>query len=180
MARVKGGLTGDKALLKELRRLEKDAPGAVARALYQQGVAVLGDAIRRAPVETGVLRSSGYVAPPQEEGGHAVVEVGFGTAYAEVQHDREDFEHPQGGEAKYLEKAVASQASAQKLAALAKENLARGLTSPVLPGAPPKKPVVKDGVRKRALARKRKAAAKKKAREQRRKEKRQRRRNRKR
>jgi hypothetical protein len=176
MATVKGGLTGDKALLKELKRLEKAAPGAVSRALYQQGVMVLGDAIRRAPVETGVLRSSGYVAPPQEEGGSTVVEVGFGTVYAEVQHEREDFEHPQGGEAKYLEKAVASQASAQRVAALAKENLARGLTTPVLPGAPPKKPKVRASVRKRALARKRKAAARKKAREQRRKEKRQRRR----
>jgi hypothetical protein len=135
-SKVKASLSGDKALLKELRRLEKKAPGAVERALYQQGIAIIGNAIRRAPVQFGVLRGAAYVAPPMEAPGGAIVQLGFGTVYAAAQHEGEDFNHPRGGEAKYLEKAVASEASPKRIADWAKENIAKGLSSTSIPGAP--------------------------------------------
>jgi hypothetical protein len=171
-SKVKASLSGDKALLKELRRLEKKAPGAVERALYQQGIAIIGNAIRRAPVQFGVLRGAAYVAPPMEAPGGAIVQLGFGTVYAAAQHEGEDFNHPRGGEAKYLEKAVASEASPKRIADWAKENIAKGLSSTSIPGAPPKKPVVKESVRRRGLARKKRQASKAKERSRRRSERR--------
>jgi hypothetical protein len=138
--RLRGGLAGAKEVQREIKRLTKAAPQAVARALYQQGFEVQAAAVRLAPVEAGVLRSSGYVSPPEQEGGGPSVEVGFGTVYAAVQHEREDFHHPRGGEAKYLQKAVAQKASLERLAALARSNFEKGIGTEALPKLAPSAP----------------------------------------
>lgn len=62
-------------------------------------------AAERAPVETGALRGS-MTATVEQDGDQLVGEVRFTEKYAAVQHERVDFRHPQGGEAKYLEKAA--------------------------------------------------------------------------
>ncbi|MDP4092595.1 MAG: hypothetical protein Q8920_04470 [Bacillota bacterium] len=85
----------------------------------------LGKSVNRAPVDLGDLRGSGYasinnvtVAKGSSDGsvssspGGAVsgnkIEgiVGFNEPYALVQHERLDYDHPKGGEAKYLEKTL--------------------------------------------------------------------------
>jgi hemolysin activation/secretion protein len=159
--RLSGALGGAKEVQRELKKLAKAAPSALARALYQQGFEVQAAAVRKAPVKDGVLRSSAYVAPPQEEGGALSVEVGFGTVYAAVQHEREDFEHPRGGEAKYLEKAVAEKASLAQLAALARSNLEKGLGLEALPKLAPARPPSTSSLRKRVQRKQERKSARK-------------------
>ena len=71
------------------------AEGAVRKICYD----LKGKAMRLAPVKFGDLRRSAYVATNKLEG-----EVGFLEPYATIQHEAEYFNHPKGGEAKYLEK----------------------------------------------------------------------------
>lgn len=81
-------------------------------------VADLGQrAAERAPVDEGALRGS-LAMGVETEGETIVGEVRFTEKYAAVQHERVDFHHPKGGEAKYLEKAALEKAEAvrQKLA----------------------------------------------------------------
>lgn len=99
-------LTGQAAIRRELLALGKAYPKAFGAALYKLGVAILSDALPRTPVEFGVLRSSGYVAPPSGKGESPTVEVGFGTVYAVPQHERMDYRHPRGGGPKFLENAI--------------------------------------------------------------------------
>lgn len=159
--RVGGGLTGAKEAQRELKRIAKAAPGALARGLYQMGVEVQAEAVRRAPVETGILRTSGYVAPPEQEDGEPSVEVGFGTVYAAVQHEGVDFEHPRGGEAKYLENAVKAKASLERLATFTRSNFEKGLGVEALPKLAPTRPsTTKRAERRKARRAKRRAALK--------------------
>ena len=65
----------------------------------------LGVAVTNAPVDTGTLRRSA-VAVVSESGDTAEASLSFNTVYAAVQHEGEDFNHPNGGGAKYLERAV--------------------------------------------------------------------------
>ena len=59
----------------------------------------------KAPVETGALRGSVDVEV-SEEGDEVVGEIRFTEKYAAAQHEHVEYAHPQGGEAKYLEKAA--------------------------------------------------------------------------
>lgn len=58
----------------------------------------------RAPIDTGDLRANCSVSPLKTEGSRLEVKVGYDLPYAIVQHERLDFRHPKGGEAKYLER----------------------------------------------------------------------------
>lgn len=148
---VKASLEGDAALLKALRKAAKDYPGALARALYAEGFAVQGDAVRLAPVEFGVLRTSAYTSPPT--GPSAVVEVGFGTDYAVYQHEKTELRHPRGGQAKYLETAT-NERSATMLGSLAERtraNVLSGETSEAIAPVGPTRPKVGRIVRKRSV-----------------------------
>ena len=101
----------------------------------REGIAeITGQAVIMAPVDEGTLRGSGsyfvqgrFVADtvaqargkanakpdPNRSGGPEVrprskeirATVGFNQPYAAIQHE-EDYRHPQGGEKKYLEKAI--------------------------------------------------------------------------
>ena len=60
--------------------------------------------VNRAPIDTGKLRESCVVDDSEME--DHVVKVGYSPEvddYSLVQHERLDFNHPRGGEAKYLE-----------------------------------------------------------------------------
>jgi hypothetical protein len=109
-------------LNRELRRIG----GATRAEVVEFGLAVLGEAAYRAPVDTGDLRASlamevdGAVwASGTEEGavdvhrsgdpgeGRAVIRIGTsGIPYAARQHEELGYNHPKGGEAKYLENPV--------------------------------------------------------------------------
>lgn len=99
-------LTGTEDVRKAVKEVAKKYPQAMAAAIYKLGVAILSDSLPRVPREFGVLRASGYVAPPTGQGLNADVQLGYGTVYAVPQHERLDYRHPRGGEAKYLENAI--------------------------------------------------------------------------
>lgn len=60
--------------------------------------------VNRAPIDTGKLRENCVVDTSQIGGG--TIRVGYSPevdAYSMIQHERLDFNHPRGGEAKFLE-----------------------------------------------------------------------------
>lgn len=106
-----------------LNRAIRQAGGATRAEVVEFGLEVLGEAVRRAPVDTGDLRASLTMdvdgvtwASGTEEGGkevhrsgdpgegRAVIRIGTsGIPYAARQHEELGYNHPKGGEAKYLE-----------------------------------------------------------------------------
>ena len=74
---------------------------AAQAALVDTAKAVLKQARANAPKDDGKLARSGRV-----EVGFKEVSVAFRTPYAWIQHERLDYQHPHGGQAKYLEAAV--------------------------------------------------------------------------
>lgn len=87
-----------------LKKYGKKYPLATAHAMYTEMHEVEAEATRRAPVEFSVLRTSAYTVPPTSKS--LTTETGFGTEYAARQHEEVTWNHPRGGEAKYLENAV--------------------------------------------------------------------------
>ena len=74
---------------------------AARDALQDTAKKVLKVAKGLAPVEDGDLRKSGKVRVDDLE-----VRVVFDAPHAWLQHERLDYQHPHGGQAKYLEAAV--------------------------------------------------------------------------
>ena len=70
-------------------------------ALVDAAKAVLKTAKTLVPVDYGDLKRSGKVEAQWQD-----VAVVFRAPHAWLQHERLDFEHPNGGQAKYLEAAV--------------------------------------------------------------------------
>jgi len=83
---------------------------AAETALYQAGSIIMTEAKKRAPLDVGTLRNSGYVTLPTTSSDGTFVEVGFGgaaKAYAVKQHEELSYNH-EVGEAKYLERAISA------------------------------------------------------------------------
>ena len=76
-----------------------------------------GESQRRAPVDEGTLRGTSHVEFEADDDGFEG-RVVFPEVYAEVQHERTDFHHPIGGEAKFLENPLKENAD-RYLAAIA-------------------------------------------------------------
>ena len=64
---------------------------------------ILADALALVPKDTGELRASAEVS--MENG---VAAISFGTDHAIYQHERLDYNHPGGGQAKFLEKPLSA------------------------------------------------------------------------
>jgi hypothetical protein len=141
---------------RKLKALEKEFPEAFAAALYQEGLAAdaLANSEEYIPVDTGRMRGSHYVAPPTLNGnGRAKVELGYGTDYAIMVHERPELHHAVG-RAFWLRDALKERAQGffGRLATRTKRNQAAGVgvraipaTAPTGPGAgdavaPPSKP----------------------------------------
>ncbi len=135
-----GAVTGFQAVLKKLDRLATAHKEAVAAAVYQKGLQIITKAKKRVPVDVGVLKSSGYAAPPKSIE-NPVVDVGFGTNYAIAVHERVEVFHPVGGPL-YLKSVVDEARSgwARDVADKAKRNLARGIGVKGVPASEPKAP----------------------------------------
>lgn len=97
-----------------LRRVAADADKTVGGALHREAERIMTLSKRDfVPVDLGTLRASGHVRPPETHGTVVSVTMGYGgaaKAYAVVQHERLDFRHPRGGQAKYLEAPVMQEA----------------------------------------------------------------------
>lgn len=91
---------------------------AINSALYAAANDILTSANDLVPIETGNLKSTGVVSTngvqntvPSPTELRPKIDVSFGgkttgsegANYAAIQHERLDYNHPQGGQAKYLE-----------------------------------------------------------------------------
>lgn len=88
---------GDKEVIKEIKKIRRKAPEAVASAIWREGLAIFAESQRRVPVDTGRLRSSGVVAPRQSRAGTLSqrlrdfkLVIGYGVKYALPVHERHD------------------------------------------------------------------------------------------
>ena len=134
-------IRGDKELRARLMEYAKKYPEATAAALYQEGFGVMRVSQRKVPVDTGRLRATGYVAPPQEGRGGVYVELGYGTTYGIYVHERTELKH-KVGEAKFLQKALQERSSGyfRRLAAKVKRNVTAGVGVSALRSPYPKSP----------------------------------------
>ena len=92
----------------ELAKRLNAAVKAAETALYQGASIIITEAKKRAPLDVGTLRNSGYVTLPRRDGNDVFVEAGFGgaaKAYAVRQHEETSYNH-EVGEAKYLQNAI--------------------------------------------------------------------------
>lgn len=88
----------------ELASIIEDEMGLAA---LDEAAAIIEEAQRRVPVDTGALRHSAFIGKVKRTGDDAQVDFGFLAPYAKIQHDNESYNH-KIGEAKYLEKAIRS------------------------------------------------------------------------
>jgi hypothetical protein len=91
-------IEGLSKLQSKLARAIKNVDGNMLDALMDCGQDLCEKAKSLAPIDNGDLRNSGYVEKQNKD-----VVVGFNTTYALRQHEELSCNHPQGGQAKYLE-----------------------------------------------------------------------------
>lgn len=157
-------LEGGKEALQRVEELTRRHEGAAYAALYQEGLELIRAAVKLTPIEFGVLRGSAYCGPPvRQADASAIVEAGFGTAYAVHVHERTGLRHERG-EALYLRKAADARMPdfLQRLAKRIEANAARGITSDAIPALVPPSPLGREltpAERSRRRAAERKAAA---------------------
>jgi len=102
-------LNGVAAALRRFREIEDKYERGVSQALFLEANRIMGESKAIVPVDTGTLKKSGTVFPPDTKGTTVEVTMGYGgaaSAYAVIQHERLDFHHPGQGQAKYLEQPV--------------------------------------------------------------------------
>lgn len=83
------------------------AQQAATRGLIKGGEHLRGVSQQLAPIDEGTLRASAAVTVQSA----ARVAVSFNTPYAARQHEELGYRHPKGGQAKYLEDPLHSEAS---------------------------------------------------------------------
>lgn len=79
-------------------RVSADVHSSALRGADKAAHRLRGLSVARAPVRDGILRGSAAVTV---SGSGAA--VSYNTPYAVRQHEELDYQHPQGGQAKYLE-----------------------------------------------------------------------------
>lgn len=100
--------SGTRQLKGRLSVSVRAAPSLLASALFIEAETIMTRSKELVPVDTGTLRASGQVQPPEISSGKVSVTMGYGgaaSAYALVQHERTDYHH-EVGQAKYLEQPV--------------------------------------------------------------------------
>lgn len=98
-------IVGLDAFLVKLGVLGAKAATVGGAALYREAEGIMNTAKGLTPVDTGALRASGHVNPPDVSGGKVSVELGFGgaaEAYAVYVHEMTWVGH-RVGQAKFLE-----------------------------------------------------------------------------
>jgi hypothetical protein len=84
---------------KEFNNRLKRIKNVTTKSLIDVAMKLKETSIPLAPIDTGNLRGSTYVNPISP----ILVEMGYKEEYAIIQHENLDFNHPRGGQAKYLE-----------------------------------------------------------------------------
>jgi hypothetical protein len=93
---------GADELAKLLQNLPDEAIEATRKELQRACADLKGKAQNLAPVDTGDLRGSAFYETEAKDGGLEAT-IGFTAPYATRQHEEVGYNHPHGGQAKYLE-----------------------------------------------------------------------------
>lgn len=99
-------LSGADSLIAKIQTLAVEAPVKVGAGLYLEAQAILAEATKITPIDTGALRASGHVEHPTIDGLAIEVRIGYGGAsapYALFVHERLDLFHEPPTQAKFLE-----------------------------------------------------------------------------
>lgn len=115
MSDSKFSFTGLKELRANLQTLQHHTREAMVIAAIKHANRVMDASKQLVPVETGALMISGEVLEPEITDSGVSIDLVYGTSeptsnYAIVQHERLDFNHPLGGQAKYLEQPLLAMA----------------------------------------------------------------------
>lgn len=106
MLKVELELKGREEMERAMRVLGEKGTTAMGASLFAEGQRVMNAAKGLAPVQTGVLKTSGLVLLPEITSDGVSVTLGFGGAasdYAEVQHEELSYYHKPPTQAKFLE-----------------------------------------------------------------------------
>lgn len=95
-------ITGAEALEKLLQSVPNKSKDKVASALRDIAIDLKQKSSDLAPVDKGALRGSAY-SITDASGDKLDAEIGFREVYATRQHEELEWQHPNGGQAKYLE-----------------------------------------------------------------------------
>ena len=99
-------LFGDEELVNALTAGKKDAPQAIAQAIWEEANVIFAKSQILVPVDTGVLRGSGGVSAPQMGNQGYFVDIFYGgpaASYALYVHEIIGNYHKPPTQAKYLE-----------------------------------------------------------------------------
>ena len=97
-------MKGFSSMQANFRKVERQFPGRVEKALKTEAEVELAESKRRVPVDTGTLRASGQVVGPEKEGNKFYVDISYGGQaedYAVIVHEDLDAFH-KVGQALYL------------------------------------------------------------------------------
>lgn len=106
MDEVRIDLVGMDRLIRLLATGGERAVPALARGLHDEALEVFATSQTLVPFDEGVLSASGQVHAPSVSGGDVVVEITYGgnaSAYAAIQHERDDFAHDPGRQSHFLQ-----------------------------------------------------------------------------
>lgn len=98
-------LSGINDVMGRLSSALDNLPGLTAQGFENIVLDIGARAKAKAPVELGALRDSMETSVTIGED-EIIGEISFNETYAAYQHEHVELRHPQGGEAKYLEKAA--------------------------------------------------------------------------
>ena len=93
-------------------RLDAGEIGVRAEAARDRALAQVGEYIRARSAAIAPLRSGAMVGSAQVGSAAGKVTVRYGTVYAAVQHEHADFNHPNGGQAGFLQSVIEDSATA--------------------------------------------------------------------
>lgn len=115
MSDSKFTLTGLRELRANLQAVQRHTKEAMTLAAVKHANKVMSASKQLVPVDTGALMISGEVLDPVVTDQDVSVDLVYGTSeptsnYAIVQHERLDFNHPNGGQAKYLDQPLLAMA----------------------------------------------------------------------
>ena len=104
---AKAKLTGEEAMLRKIRKLQRTYPDKMEMAITVEAELIMTRSKASfVPVKLNALRSSGHVEKAERVGRIVLVRLVYGgvsAPYAIIQHERLDFQH-KVGQAKYLER----------------------------------------------------------------------------
>lgn len=134
-------VTGLDEVLAAMKHLLERQKEAIAAAIYQEAAACMAESLKQCPVDSGRLRQSHFVAPPQDLD-DPVAQVGYGAAYGVYVHERTDLKHNEPTKDHFLSDplTLSTEGYAGRLTKRAQENLNRGVDRGSVSGLYPKRP----------------------------------------